>query len=32
VATAEHRALASASIAGVGDNIYSFQAICISDA
>jgi hypothetical protein len=32
VATAEHRALVSASIGGVGDNADSFQAIRISDA
>jgi hypothetical protein len=30
VATAEHKALASASICGVGDNVYSLQVICLS--
>jgi hypothetical protein len=30
VATAEHKALASASICGVGDNVYSLRVICLS--
>jgi hypothetical protein len=31
VETAEHKALASASICGVGDNVYSLRVICLSD-
>jgi hypothetical protein len=30
VATAEHKALASASICGVGDNVYSLRVNCLS--
>jgi hypothetical protein len=30
VETAEHKALASASICGVGDNVYSLRVICLS--